>query len=1031
MQVRGRKRAAALAAAVIGGLIGGAPGAYADPPGPGLTAPNRETEATLPSVYPRPHSLLPSSGAVPVGERVFLLADEAADPYAIEALRTLLRDAGARQITEVTDAAEATGPGLLVRAGQEPARTSPATLHTRTARAGTDAALSALKVAGRGDLPSGGYRIGVGRVEGRDTVALAGIGGDGLFHAVQTLRQLAADGSFAGVRVRDWPASAVRGTTEGFYGTPWTTQERLEQLDFMGRTKQNRYVYAPGDDLYRQAKWREPYPAAQRAEFRKLAERARANHVTLGWAVAPGQAMCLSSDDDLKALVKKIDAMWALGARAFQLHFQDVSYSEWHCDQDAETFGSGPEAAAEAQARVANAVAKHLAARHPSAPPLTLMPTEYYQEGSTAYRKRLAKQLNDGVQVAWTGVGVVPKKITGSELSGARRAFGGHDLVTMDNYPVNDYAEDRIFLGPYTGREPAVATGSAALLANAMQQPTASRIPLFTAADYAWNPRGYQPGESWRAAIADLAGPDPKTREAVAALAGHDASSVLGARESAYLRPLIEEFFTARATSATDSTRLDEAGRRLTEAFAVMRQTPGRLDGTDLGQEVRPWTEQLGRYGEAGELAVEVLLAQARGQGEEAWRSTRRLDSLRAALGSRKATVGEGVLDAFLDRVQEEAAAWTGAGRAAVRKDAKDEAPSDRSDHPEDSGSSAAPEGSRDLHDSRNSGDSGDSPGSRGSDRETLNLPRPRPVDRVSVMTVPGARGTLQAHVPGKGWRSLGAISESGWTEAPGPSGERVDALRVLWQGERGRVEHIVPWYADGPDAWLKLSRTEVDVETGGAPQRIAARLTAQRPDAVRGRVTAEPPAGIEVRTPRESTLPRGTEVDVPVEITVPAGTPSGTYEIPVHFGSQTRTLTVRANPPVSGPDLARSGKASSSADETPDFPASAANDGDPRTRWSSPAEDGAWWQTEFATPVRLGRVVLSWQDAHPSRYRVQVSSDGRVWRTAATVRDGRGGREAVGLDAREVRFVRVQTDKRATEYGVSLWSVEAYAVAE
>ncbi|KPC86929.1 hyaluronoglucosaminidase superfamily protein, partial [Streptomyces sp. NRRL WC-3753] len=122
----------------------------------------------------------------------------------------------------------------------------------------------------------------------------------------------------------------MRGLSEGFYGTPWTTEQRLGQLDFLGRTKQNHYLYAPGDDLFRQARWREPYPAGQRTAFRALAERARENHVTLAWAVAPGQAMCLASEDDVKALNRKIDAMWALGARAFQLQFQDVSYSEWH-----------------------------------------------------------------------------------------------------------------------------------------------------------------------------------------------------------------------------------------------------------------------------------------------------------------------------------------------------------------------------------------------------------------------------------------------------------------------------------------------------------------------------------------------------------------------------------------------------------------------------------------------------------------------------------------------------------------------------
>lgn len=92
--------------------------------------------------------------------------------------------------------------------------------------------------------------------------------------------------------------------------------------------------------------------------------------------------------------------------------------------------------------------------------------------------------------------------------------------------------------------------------------------------------------------------------------------------------------------------------------------------------------------------------------------------------------------------------------------------------------------------------------------------------------------------------------------------------------------------------------------------------------------------------------------------------------------------------------------------------------------------DDGAWWQVQFAEPTRLGRLVLTWQDAHPSAYRVQVSADGRVWRTATTVNDSRGGRESLRFDESDVRYLRVQGMRRATAYGYSLWSAEAYAVA-
>ncbi|MDF6042501.1 beta-N-acetylglucosaminidase domain-containing protein [Streptomyces sp. JH14] len=997
MQFRRGKHATAVAVAVLGGLLTtGTPAAFAVPSASGSPAvttpdtPDRTDDGALPTVWPRPQAIDASGTAVPLSTEVTLAAGADADPYAVEAARQVLRDAGVRTVHEALP-----GRGPVIRLGGD----------------GAQDALRTLRAAERADLPSGGYRIAVGTVGGRSTVALDGVGDDGLYHAVQTLRQLIRNGTVAGVSVRDWPGTAVRGMTEGFYGQPWTREERLAQIDFMGRTKQNRYLYAAGDDPYRQARWRDPYPADRRADFRALAERARARHVTLGWAVSPGQAMCMSSVSDLKALTRKIDAMWALGVRVFQLQFQDVSYSEWHCDDDAGAFGRGPEAAAGAQARVASEVARHLAERYPGSEPLSVLPTEFYQDGATDYRTALARELDDRVQIAWTGVGVVPKTITGRELAGARAAFR-HPLVTMDNYPVNDYAQDRIFLGPYTGRDPAVAIGSAALLANAMEQPSASRIPLFTAADFAWNPKDYRPQESWRAAIDDLAGDDAGTREALRALAGNSAASVLGGDESAYLQPLFAAFWKSRTTP--DATAQDAAARELRAAFTVMRQAPQRLKGPAGGRlddEVRPWTEQLARYGRAGELAVDLLQAQARGDGAAAWKASLALEPLRKAAGASGATVGKGVLGPFLDRVREEADAWTGADR--------------------------------------DTGTVTEAPGSY-----TVRLDRARPLEAVTAMTVPGteADATLQAHVPGEGWRSLGPVSATGWTQTSA-KGLRADAIRAIrpaaalaaapgastgmlppivsgTTAEPLQVRALVPWFGDEPAARLDLVRGETDAEIGGGPQQVQARLAARRPAEVRGALIAKAPKGIKVSVPKQTTVPRGTRTDVPVEITVPADTPAGEYEVPFHFAGEESTLTVRAYPRTAGPDLARSATASSSGDETPDFPAPAASDGDPTTRWSSPAEDGAWWQTELAEPARIGQVVLRWQDAYASRYRIQVSADGRSWRTAATVRDGKGGLESVRMDAPGTRFVRIQGDGRATEFGYSLWSVEAYAVA-
>lgn len=1048
--------ATALSAAVIGGLLGGrAPEAAAQPqqPDAGGTE-SAETpaaeEALRDAVWPRPQQLRARAGEVHAGGQAVLVTPEDADSRALAELHEVLRAVGVREFTQVRPGAALPATGLVVYADQSPAGAA-GVAGPAPRRSPADAALRALGAGEQADLPAGGYRLAAGQHEGRDIVALAGTDAEGLFHGVQTLRELAraarTENTLPAVSVRDWPGTAVRGIAENHYGRPWSHEQRLAQLDFMGRTKLNRYLYSPGDDQYRQAGWREAYPAEQRARFRELAERARANHVTLAWAVAPGQDFCFSSARDRKDLLAKADAMWALGVRAFQLQFHDVSYSEWACGEDADEYGSGPEAAARAQAETANALAAHLSRRHPYAAPLSLLPTEYYQDGTTDYRSALAGELDERVEVAWSGVGAVPREISGGQLRDNQAAFGGHPLVTQDNYPVNDYARDRIFLGPYDGRDPAVAAGSAGVLAGAMEQPAASRVPLFTVADYAWNPRAYDPDASWRAAVRDLAAdaPDPeKAGAALAALAGNSASSELGARESAYLRPLIADFWRERESAAGGRRDGEKAAARLREAFTVMRRAPEDLaplaDGT-FGDEVRPWLTQLARYGAAGERAVDMVTAQAAGRNEEAWQARLELQRLAGdavphsapgrawAVPPGGGVVGAGVLDAFLSRALTDSDSWLGAGGGAGA------AVSGGAEPLEGSSVAAAADGKpATAYEAAR-------PPSPGTHEALVVEFDRRPLRAVTVLTQPGTgtRAEVQIRVRdggGTAWRPVGELDGGGWTELPAERAD-ADAVRFVWAADTTApvVHEVVPWSAAEPGARLSLSRDEADVTIGGDPVVVDAELSARRPGDAGGTVTAKAPEGLKARAPGEVRIARGTTARAPVEIRATEDVPPGTYEIPVKLedggAAQVRTVTVHAYPAVGGPDLARDGRASSSADETPDFPAAAVADGDPETRWSSPAEDGAWVQMRLAKPVRVGEVALHWESAYAKRYRVQVSADGRRWRTAAAVNDGGGGRESVRMDEREVRYVRVQGVERATEFGYSLYALEVRAVRD
>ena len=46
----------------------------------------------------------------------------------------------------------------------------------------------------------------------------------------------------------------LRGIVEGFYGTPWTFEDRADLIRFSYHNNLNSYIYAPKDDPYHRAK---------------------------------------------------------------------------------------------------------------------------------------------------------------------------------------------------------------------------------------------------------------------------------------------------------------------------------------------------------------------------------------------------------------------------------------------------------------------------------------------------------------------------------------------------------------------------------------------------------------------------------------------------------------------------------------------------------------------------------------------------------------------------------------------------------
>jgi len=67
--------------------------------------------------------------------------------------------------------------------------------------------------------------------------------------------------------------SFLKGVIEGFYGRPWSQQQRLELLGLMQELELNTYLYCPKDDLKHRALWRECYTSDELQGLRELSWR--------------------------------------------------------------------------------------------------------------------------------------------------------------------------------------------------------------------------------------------------------------------------------------------------------------------------------------------------------------------------------------------------------------------------------------------------------------------------------------------------------------------------------------------------------------------------------------------------------------------------------------------------------------------------------------------------------------------------------------------------------------------------------------
>ena len=286
--------------------------------------------------------------------------------------------------------------------------------------------------------------------------------------------------------------SFVSGVIEGFYGQPWTHDQRRAAITRLKNTGLNTYFYAPKDDLKHRAVWREDYDEDEISRIAELIRLCNDSGVHFIYGLSPGLDVRFSEEQERDRIVQRFAQLQEIGARWFALLFDDLP-GEMN-QRDAQAYSS----VAIAQSDVTNRVFRQLK-QSDEATRLFFCPTPYcdrmdrWKLGGDRYLDDLGENLDADVEVFWTGPEIVSEQIPVASIQQLVKRLKRKPII-WDNLYANDYDLRRLYCGPFSGRELDLRQHVNGFLINPNNEFPINEIAIvtlakFVAAKDAWDPR--------------------------------------------------------------------------------------------------------------------------------------------------------------------------------------------------------------------------------------------------------------------------------------------------------------------------------------------------------------------------------------------------------------------------------------------------------------------------------------------------------------------------------------------------------------
>ena len=325
-------------------------------------------------------------------------------------------------------------------------------------------------------LPSDGKTSDQIIVLGKDT--------DAAYYGLTTLYQILQQVEGSALRaftVNDYADVITRGFIEGYYGNPWSTQNRVDLMTWGGYYKLNAYFYAPKDDPKHNAKWRELYSEDElREKIEPLAQAGNESKCRFVFALHPFMSNPITKDnyeESVKVLKDKFTQVMDHGVRQIAILADDAA------DQGKDLYIKLCREMTDWLHEKQKATKEDGSLKYPGLKDtLIFCPVNYMGNGEAWY-----SDLPETVQVINTG-GRVWGKIDNKFASTFQGNSGVAPFMWI-NWPCSDNDKDALHMGGHNSflgsdLQPGQVKG---VVINPMQQSEPSKQGIFMNADFTWN----------------------------------------------------------------------------------------------------------------------------------------------------------------------------------------------------------------------------------------------------------------------------------------------------------------------------------------------------------------------------------------------------------------------------------------------------------------------------------------------------------------------------------------------------------------